>query len=167
MAGGLKFFNSEYEYAGEMTGFFPAPPTGSIFLDDSTFVGMMVDYNTDGDEMLAGFKVALWNTGSIESEVTYFRDLAPLDLMDIGNSEAGIPIFTMSPESIVYTTAQTTDEFVFHGWNTDGTELFTVSEPYEKVRKTASVNTPTVSSAAEVCLNPCSSLFSQTSSSSQ
>jgi hypothetical protein len=136
MAGGVKFFDSELAYTGEMTGFFPSPPTNTIFLNDSTFAGMMPAFEMNEDETLAGFIIALWTTGSTEPKAVYFRDLAPLNLMDIGSSEAGIPIFTMSPEGIVYTTAQSTDEFVFHGWNTDGSELFTVSESYERVAKT-------------------------------
>ncbi len=136
MAKKLIFYNSDLVYTGSMGSFFPSPPDRTLFLNDSMFVGTEIDYEMNDQGILAGFVVALWDTDSLEPEVFYFRDLALLDPANPFNSEATQPISTISPEGMVYTSVQSTDEYVIHGWNTDGSQLFTISESYTRVPKT-------------------------------
>jgi hypothetical protein len=132
----LVLFDSDLSYAGELGGFFPAPPQNLIFLDDSSFVGSTVAYETGGETMEAGFLVGRWDLGSVQPEVVYARELAPFDPQDMFNTEAPEILFTASADGTVYTSARSTEEFVFGAWNPDGSELFTVREPYRREAKT-------------------------------
>lgn len=132
----LFFFDPLGNQTGYMGNFFPSPPENGVFTGDSVFVARMTAYETQGEEMLAGFQVARWTVGNFDEEVVYFIDLKPFNLMDIGSSEAGQPVFTASEDGMVYTSVLSTDEFTIRFHNPDGTELFTIEEPFTRVSKT-------------------------------
>lgn len=132
----LVSFDSDLVYIGSMNSFFPSPPDRTMFLNDSVFVGIKPDYEMNGQEIHAGFSVALWSFDSLEPEHFYYRELALFDPANPFNSEAAQPIFTMSPEGTVYTSVRSTDEFSIHAWNLDGSLLFTITEPYIRKAKT-------------------------------
>lgn len=139
MARKLVSFDSNFVYTGSIGSFFPSPPDRTIFLNDSVFVGIKPDYEMNDQEMRAGFVVAMWNLNTIEPELIYYRDLAHFDPANPFNSEAGYPIFTMSLDGIVYTSVQSIDEYTIHGWDIDGSLLFTITEPYTRMPKTPEV----------------------------
>jgi hypothetical protein len=132
----LFFFDSRGAYTGEMGNFFPGPPLKAVFLSDSVFIGQMTAYETAGGEMLAGFQVARWTVEDFDEEVVYFLDLKPFNLMNIGGSDAGLPVFTASQDGTVYTSTLSTEEFVIRFQNPDGTEMLTIEEPFTRVPKT-------------------------------
>ncbi|MCK4671314.1 MAG: 6-bladed beta-propeller [Candidatus Aegiribacteria sp.] len=136
MAGSVFFFDSALVYTGKLDGFFPSPPTNTVFLNDTVFAGIMPDYEMNDDNITAGFSVALWSTSSTDPETFYYRDLVPFNPEDIFSLDATMPIFTMSPDGIVYTSVKSTEEYVIHCMDTDGTKLFTVTEPFTRVPRT-------------------------------
>lgn len=129
-------FDPELDYCGELTGFFPSPPQDVVFLGDSSFVGRAVAYETGGETMEAGFMVGRWKAGPVEPEVVYLRELSPFDPQDMFGSQATEMLFTASSDGTVYTCAKSTEEYFFQAWNPDGSELFRVSEPFEREPKT-------------------------------
>jgi len=136
--GGRKLirYDSDLDYEGEMGGFFPTPPQDVVFLDDSTFVGRTVAYETEGETMEVGFMVARWKAGSVEPEVVYSRNLAPFDPERLFESEAAELLFAGLADGTVFTGPKSTEEYVVRAWNPDGSELFTVREPFEREPKT-------------------------------
>ncbi len=80
-------------------------------------------------------------------------DLKPFNLMDIGSSEAGQPVFTASENGMVYTSVLSTEEFTIRFHNPDGTELSPLKSPSRgsgrhRKRWRLSVSTSTTSSEA-------------------
>lgn len=136
MAGELDFFDSTLTYLGSVGGFFPSPPVITVSLSDTVFVGMKPDFEQNEQGMLMGYTVARWNTTDPVPEYTYHRDLAPLqDPTDMSAMTDNMVLFAASPGGQVYTTVFSTENYGFSAWNPDGTPLFTVSEPFERVEK--------------------------------
>lgn len=136
MAGELDFFNPALEYTGSLAGFFPSPPVITVFLTDTSFVGMKPEFEQNDDGMFMGYTVALWNTASPEPVVTYHRELAPFDPSDMSGITGNMVVFAASPEGFVYTSVFSTEEYSVSGWNPDGTPLFSIEEPFTRVPKT-------------------------------
>jgi hypothetical protein len=136
MAGELDFFDSTLTYSGSVGGFFPSPPIITVSLSDTVFVGMKPDFEQNEQGMFMGYTVARWNTADPAPELTYHRDLAPLqDPTDMSAMTDNMVLFAASPGGQVYTTVFSTEKYEFSAWNPDGTPLFTVSEPFERVEK--------------------------------
>lgn len=135
MAGELDFFDPSLQYTGGMTGFFPSPPVITVFLDDTSFVGMKPEFEQNDQGMFMGYAVALWNTSSPEPKVIYHREMFPFNPSDLSGLTGNMVIFTASPDGVVYTTVFSTEQYSFSAWNPDGSPLFTVSEPFSRVSK--------------------------------
>ncbi len=136
MAGRLDLFDSTLTYSGSMGGFFPSPPVITVPIGDTAFVGMKPDFEQNDQGMFMGYRVARWNTTGPEPEVIYLRNLTLLrDPTDMSTMTDDMVIFAASPDGRVYTTVFSTEKYGFSAWNPDGTPLFTVSEPFERVGK--------------------------------
>lgn len=135
MSGELDFFDSSLVYTGSLSGFFPSPPVITVFLTDSSFVGMKPEFEQNDDGMFMGYTVALWNTASPEPVVTYHRELAPFDPSDMSGITGNMVVFVAGSDGSVYTSVFSTEEYSVNGWNPDGTPLFTISEPFTRVPK--------------------------------
>lgn len=132
----ILFYDENSEYTGCTEVFFPMPPSNTVFLSDTSFIGNLVIYEIDGEEMRGGFSVSMFSTTSIEPETTYFSDLAPFDMANPLESDVSIPLFTMTAEGTVFITTVSQEEFVITAYSPQGQELFTIGEPYSKIRKT-------------------------------
>ncbi|MCK5133736.1 MAG: 6-bladed beta-propeller [Candidatus Sabulitectum sp.] len=135
----LIFFDSNFVYRSSMGPFFPSSPDRIIFLNDSVFVGSKPDYEMNGQEISAGFVVSMWSLNALEPIRIFYRDLAHFDPANPFSSEAIQPIFTMSQNGIVYTSAKSIDEYSIQAWDLDGSLLFTITEPYTPISKAQEV----------------------------
>lgn len=135
MSGRMEYYDSNMKYVDGNGGYYLSPPTNCVFLTDTTFIGMKPDYETKGTTINAGFVVALWNTASIEPQQVYYRDLKPFNPMNLSGSATGIPLFAATADGNVYTSPVSTTEFTIHGWNSDGSCLFVITEPFDMVQK--------------------------------
>jgi len=108
MGGSISFFDSTLVYTGKLNGFFPSPPTNTVFLNDTIFAGIMPDYEMKDDNIIAGFSVALWSTGSVDPEMFYYRDLVAFNPEEIFSHETNMPVFTISPNGTVFTSLDST-----------------------------------------------------------
>lgn len=135
MAGHLSFFDPGFQYTGSLTGFFPSPPVVNVFITDTTFVGMKPEYEQDDRGMYMGFSVSLWNISSPEPVLVYHRYLNPFDMTDMSGLTRDMVIFTADWDGSVYTSVFSTSEFLVKAWNPDGTLMFTITEPFSRIRK--------------------------------
>jgi len=138
MAGHLSFFSPDLEYTGSVSGFFPSPPVMTVFIADSVFIGMKPEFEQNENGLFMGYTVARWNISSPEPEQVFYSKLNPFDISDLSNINftEGMVLFAATSEGVVYTTVLSTEAYEFNAMNPDGSELFSVTEPFTRVRKT-------------------------------
>ncbi len=137
MAGKVTFFDSDYEYSGQLTGFFPSAPTVIIGVDSGAIVGMLTAFDQTEEGMFLGFTLARWE-GEVEPTVEYFSTFAPFDPSDIAASSKNVMFMAAAaPDGRVFRAPLSTEDFIIEGYMPDGTSfLYIEDEDFQKVRKT-------------------------------
>ncbi len=137
MAGKITFFDSDYEYSGELTGFFPSAPTVIIGVDSGAIVGMLTAFDQTEEGMFLGFSLARWE-GEVEPTVEYYSTFEPFDPSDIAASSKNIMFMVAAaPDGKVFCAPFSTEDFIIEGYMPDGTSfLYIEDEDFQKVRKT-------------------------------
>ncbi len=133
MGGKINFYDSEYGFTHEMTGFFPSPPVG-IAVVDGGFVGLKPAWEQNDDEMLTGMAVSLW-TDSAAADLTYRANLIPFDMNDMGGMAKTTIIFAVDRDEDVFLAQYDTDKYLVTCYSRAGEELFTIEEEFPMVLK--------------------------------
>ena len=137
MAGKITFFDSDYEYSGQLIGFFPSAPIAIIGVDSGAIVGMLTAFDQNEEGMFLGFSLARWE-GEVESTVEYYSTFEPFDPSDIAASSKDIMFtVTAAPDGKVFCAPLSTDDFIIEGYMPDGTSFLHIEdEDFQKIRKT-------------------------------
>lgn len=133
MGGKINFYDSEYNFTEEMTGFFPSPPM-DITPVENGFVGLKPAWEQDGEEMFSGMAVSLW-TDSSEADVVYRENLVPFDFNNMGAMAQTMIIFAVDQDEDVFLAQYDTEEYLVTAYGPDGTEQWTIQEEYPMVLK--------------------------------
>jgi len=136
MAGGaIALFGDSLDWVRNITGFFPRPPFTIRSSGDSSFVGMLPNF--DREEGTMGYIVARMES-SPEKSVIYLEDSYPFDPTRIGPlGEADQPLFAAGNNGSVFISAAGSDMLDITGFTADGTEFLRISEDIERLEKTA------------------------------
>lgn len=133
MGGKINFYDADYSFTHEMSGFFPAPPVG-IAPVEGGFVGLKPAFEQNDNEMLTGMAVSLW-TDSAEADIVYRENLIPFDMNNIGDMAHTMILFTVDADENVFLAQYDTENYLVTACSPDGQELWTIEEEFPMVRK--------------------------------
>lgn len=137
MGSKLIYFDSDLEYESDLEGFFPSPPAVISGLEGGAIVGMKPVFLQNEEGMFMGFIIARWEKGQVEPAVVYHSRMSPFDPSDLSSVGEDVLFFGTAPDGTVFTTAMSSEVYEFTAWNSEGEELYTVSEDdFERVLKT-------------------------------
>lgn len=132
----LIFFNSDFSFSHEISGFFPAPPVGIQAVDSTGVVGKLLAYEQDEDGIIAGFMLARWDTTNVPT-VEYYRELRPFDLANLSESSEGLEFsFDVSSDGSVFRAPQDSETYLIEGYKADGELFLMIEQDYKPVPKT-------------------------------
>ena len=134
MAGKLNFYDSNYSFTEEMTGFFPQPPV-MISPVENGFVGLKAEFEQNEDEMNVGMGIYLW-TDSVAHDMEFERNMIVFDMNDIGASVKTMVFFDTDRNDNVVTAPYSTEEYIITSRNLAGEQVWQIIEEYPRVRKT-------------------------------
>jgi hypothetical protein len=137
MGGKLVYFDENYNYLQETTGFVPSPPATIVAINDDEIVGIKPDFEQDEDGMFMGFTVGKWNMDSSTPVVVYYSHMSPFDPSDLSSMTDDMVLFTATEDGTVFTAPMSTESYSFTAWTADGEEIFTCErEDFQRVAKT-------------------------------
>ncbi|MCK5133550.1 MAG: 6-bladed beta-propeller [Candidatus Sabulitectum sp.] len=139
MGSKLVYFDENYEYLSETTGFIPSPPGQIVAIDGMEFIGMKPDWEQNEDGMFMGFTVAKWTMDSSIPVTVYHSEMSPFNPTDLSAMSDDLALFTATADGTVFTAPMSTEEYSFTAWTSEGEEIYTyVNEDFERVEKTQS-----------------------------
>lgn len=139
MGSKLVYFDENYEYLSETTGFIPSPPAQIVAIDGMEFIGMKPDWEQNEDGMFMGFTVAKWTMDSSIPAIVYHSEMSPFNPTDLSAMTDDLALFTATTDGTVFTAPMSTEEYSFTAWTSEGEEIYTyVNEDFERVEKTQS-----------------------------
>jgi hypothetical protein len=137
MGGKLVYFDENYDYLTETTGFIPSPPTTITAINGNEIVGMKPDFEQREDGMFMGFTVGKWNMESSTPVVVYYSHMSPFDPSNLSSMTDDIVLFTATEDGTVFTAPMSTESYSFTACTADGEEIFTCEkENFQRVQKT-------------------------------
>ena len=132
----LVFFNPDFSFSHEISGFFPAPPTGIQAVDSAGVIGKLLVYEQNEDGIIAGFMLARWDTTNVPT-MEYYRKLRPFDLSNLSESAEGLEFsFDASSDGCVFRAPQDFETYLIEGYKADGEQFLTIEQDYKPVPKT-------------------------------
>ena len=134
MAGKLNFYDSDYVFTEEITGFFPSPPV-MISPVLNGFVGLKPEFEQTEEDMNIGMGIYFW-TDSSAHEMEFERNMTLFDMNDLGASIKTMVFFDTDKNDNVITTPYSTEEFVITSRSLEGEQLWQIVEDYPRVKKT-------------------------------
>ncbi len=139
MGSKLTYFDENYEYLSETTGFIPSPPAQIVAIEGMEIIGMKPDFEQSEDGMFMGFTVGRWTMESSIPEQVYYSQLSPFNPADLSSMTDDIVLFTATTDGRVFTAPMSSEEYSFTAWTADGEELYTyVDEDFQRAEKTQS-----------------------------
>lgn len=137
MGGKLVYFDENFDYLSETSGFIPSPPAAITAVNGMEIVGMKPDFEQNEEGMFMGFTVGRWNMESSTPVTVYFSQLSPFDPSDLSSMTDDMVLFTATDEGTVFTAPMSTESYSFSAWTPDGEEIFTTEkQDFERVEKT-------------------------------
>ncbi len=134
--GKLVYFDENYDYLTETTGFIPSPPATITAINGNEIIGMKPDFEQGEDGMLMGFTVGRWNMESSTPVVVYFSHMSPFDPSDLSSMTDDMVLFTATQDGTVFTAPMSTEEYSFTAWTADGEKIFTYeNDDFQRVEK--------------------------------
>jgi len=135
--GKLVYFDENYDYLSETSGFMPSPPFILTAIDGMEIVGMKPDFEQNEDGMLMGFSVGKWNMESSAPVVVYYSHMSPFDPSDLSSMKDDMVLFTAADDGTVFTAPMSTEDYSFTAWTAEGEEIFTYeNEDFQRAEKT-------------------------------
>ena len=134
MGGKLNFYDSEYNFTDQMTGFFPTPPI-MVSSVEAGFVGLKPEFEQTETEMQIGMGLYLW-TDSATHDVEYARNMILFDINDLGATVKTMVFFDTDRNGNVVTAPYSTEEYVVTSLSPDGEQIWQITEEFPRVRKT-------------------------------
>jgi hypothetical protein len=133
MGAKINFYGPDGEFTGALSGFFPAPPV-ILSTVENGFVGLKPAFEQNGDEILTGMAVSLWNDSTVPL-VTYRQNLIPFDFNNMGDMAKMTILFATDPHGNVYLSQYDTEDYYVVCMAPDGSEIWTLRETYPMVPK--------------------------------
>ncbi|MCD6588419.1 MAG: 6-bladed beta-propeller [Candidatus Fermentibacteraceae bacterium] len=135
--GKLVYFDENFDYLAETSGFMPSPPTVITAISGTEIIGMKPDFEQNEDGMFMGFTVGKWNMESSAPVIVYYSHMSPFDPSDLSSLKDDIVLFTATEDGTVFTAPMSTEDYSFTAWTADGEEIFTFeNEDFQRVQKT-------------------------------
>lgn len=133
----LVYFDENYDFLSETTGFVPAPPGQIVAVEGMEIIGMKPVFEQNENGPFMGFTVARWTMESAEPAVVYYSEMSPFDPSDLRSMAEDLPIFTATDDGRIFTAQWSTEEYLFTAWTAEAEEIFSYEkEDFERVEKT-------------------------------
>ncbi len=132
----ILFYDEFHEYIGCTDVFPPSPPANTIFLNDTTFLGVLPFVERDGVEYTTGWHVARFATVSTEPEMHFFSNAIPFDSSNPSERKSIEPMLATTPEGTVFISVKSQEEFLISAYSLQGDLLFSIEEPFSRIAKT-------------------------------
>jgi len=131
----ILFYNEFHEYVGCTDAFSPAAPSSNVFLNDSTFLGVLVFVEMDAEDRITGWQVSRFNTASTEPDMCFFRNTIPFDPSNVSERQSIKPMLAVIPEEIVFISVKSQEQFLICAYSLQGDSLFSIEEPFSRIAK--------------------------------
>lgn len=132
----ILFYNEFHEYVGCTDAFSPAAPSSNVFLNDSTFLGVLVFVEMNAEDRMTGWQVSRFTTASTEPEMCFFRNTIPFDPSNVSERQSIKPMLAVVPEEIVFISVKSQEQFLICAYSLLGDSLFSIEEPFSRIAKT-------------------------------
>ncbi len=133
MRGKLIFFNSDFGYVREISGFSPQSPSSIESGRNGSVVGFQVHYFIEDEVYMIGSRLANW-TDSSTPDFEYTSHYNPHS----GEGPVTIPSFLYATgfDGSVYSAKVSKDEYRIVKFNAEGDSIFTIQESYTPIYMT-------------------------------
>jgi hypothetical protein len=133
MSNKLVFFDTDFCYRKEVSGFYIQSPSSIESGSDGSAVGFQMHYFNEEDNFLIGSRVAKW-TDSSDPELEYTSRYNPFR----PGEGVTIPVFTFATgeDGSVYCAESFEDEYTVTKFNAEGDTVFCIQEPYTPMHRT-------------------------------
>ena len=136
MAGTVRILEPDLDSYVDLHGFMMANP-GIIHLNpDGGFTGMRMVFRAEDGNTLIGCQSAKWLENGSETAVIYKEDLEPFTPNDFGRSIVTPYPMACTSAGVVFTADVSSEEYILHSFEPDGTPLWSFEYPFERTLKT-------------------------------
>jgi hypothetical protein len=133
-AGAVSVFDDTLGWKRNITGFFPRPPFTMRASGDSTYAGILPNFDREAGTM--GYSI-VGLASSAEPVTVYAEEEYPVDPSRFGPSaEEDQPLFTAGPDGSVYISAPGPDRISVQGFTAAGEDFLEISQPVDRIEKT-------------------------------
>lgn len=133
MGGKLNFYDAEYNFTDEISGFYPAPPIVISPVRDG-FVGLKPEFIMEDDNMQTGIGIYLW-TDTAACEIEYIKNMLPFDSNDMGATVKTMVFFATDHNDNVILAPYSTEDYVITALSPDGEQIWQIIEEFDRVKK--------------------------------
>ncbi len=136
MAGIVRILEPDLDSYVDMQGFTMANPGVMYLTSDGGFVGMRVIFRSEGGNTLIGHQTARWSESASEPVVIYREDLKLFTPNDFGWSIITPYPAACNSDGVVYIADVSSEEYILHSYEIDGTLLWSLEHPFQRTKKT-------------------------------